>query len=188
LTKKVIKGIILVTNLSKNNNGGTMKKILLAFLLIAILVVGGVSTSTTAASADEVMAKLAGYWILKQTGGMYQEFNMIPPGDLWLTKGGKKWRFSLTIKGKGKFQTKGDKWEVKVPAETGGDATIYCYQSHVFNMITKQWVAKEGKAAGPVEFKEGKIALISFLDLAKYSVPEAGNDYISLTWEKKKDY
>jgi hypothetical protein len=159
-----------------------MKKVFVAVLLLAVLLIGAVSTS--AASKEEVMTKLTGLWKLKETGGMYQQFNMVTPGYLRLNAGGAGFSFWLTIRGKGRFATKGPKWDVKVPAETGGDGTLYLTQSHIF--VGGKWIPKAGGAAGPVEFKTDKLAKISFLDSAKYSIPDAGNDFISLTWEKIK--
>ncbi len=166
-----------------------MRKITLLVLLIVAVSFMAVPF-TGAVSPDEAAKALGGKWVMTQTSQFFGGYNMGKPAMLYLrpvAKGQNYFYYEISIKGKGQFIVKGNKWETK-PGKDGADAMLFMYQTHKGGKKggKARWKAEKGKVGGPVKFiNSAKTkAYINFADLAKFDTPSL-NAFMNITWAKK---
>ena len=164
-----------------------MKKAALLIVLLAV-VTFSIATSTQAMSPEDAMKKLGGSWVMTKTSDFFANYNMGTPASLYLRPNGSYYFYEITIKGKGYFVCKGNKWEVAAGVE-GADAMITMYQTHKGGArspmgVGAKWAAAVTKVGGPVKFEGDSEMVFNFADLAEFDMP-ALSDFMNIKWKKK---
>ncbi len=164
-----------------------MKKAALLIVLLAV-VTFSIATSTQAMSPEDVTKKLGGSWVMTKTSEFFGNYNMGMPGSIYFRPNGTYYFYEITIKGKGFFVCKGNKWEVA--AGTGGaDGLVTFHQTHkggarAAGGAGAKWAAAVVKVGGPVKFFGDNEMIFNFADLSQFDMPEL-TDFMNIKWKKK---